>query len=52
MAASSSLALQLKEGEEYFPRRVYGVVLRKGKLISPQAKQFIEVMDPNLKDRL
>ena len=38
--------------KKYFPRRIYGVVLRKGKRVSPQAKQFIEVMDPNLKENL
>jgi LysR family transcriptional regulator, low CO2-responsive transcriptional regulator len=29
----------------YFPKRSYGLVLRKGKYLSPQAKRFIEVMD-------
>jgi len=31
---------------EYFPQRSYGIVLRKGKFLSPQAKRFIELMDP------
>ncbi|MFK5894664.1 MAG: LysR family transcriptional regulator [Pseudomonadota bacterium] len=31
----------------YFPKRSYGLVLRKGKFLSPQAKRFIEVMDAN-----
>jgi len=30
----------------YFPGRSYGIVLRKGKFLSPQAKRFIEMMDP------
>lgn len=30
----------------YFPDRSYGLVLRRGKFLSPQAKRFIEVMDP------
>ncbi len=30
----------------YFPKRSYGVVMRKGKFLSPQAKRFIEMMDP------
>ncbi|MCG6968987.1 MAG: LysR family transcriptional regulator [Gammaproteobacteria bacterium] len=30
----------------YFPTRSYGVVMRKGKFLSPQAKRFIEMMDP------
>ncbi|MCU7940424.1 MAG: LysR family transcriptional regulator [gamma proteobacterium symbiont of Bathyaustriella thionipta] len=32
--------------DEYFPKRSYGLVLRKGKFLSPQARRFIEVMDP------
>ncbi len=30
----------------YFPQRSYGIVLRKGKFLSPQAMRFIEMMDP------
>jgi len=33
---------------EYFPRRTYGVVMRKGRQLSPQARGFIETMDPKL----
>ncbi|MFQ5936935.1 MAG: LysR family transcriptional regulator [Acidiferrobacterales bacterium] len=29
-----------------FPQRSYGVVLRRGKFLSPQAKRFIDMMDP------
>ena len=32
--------------KEYFPQRSYGIVLRKGKFLSPQAKRFITMMDP------
>lgn len=32
----------------YFPQRTYGVVLRKGKFLSPQARRFIEMLDPSL----
>jgi DNA-binding transcriptional LysR family regulator len=32
--------------KKYFPQRTYGVVLRKGKFLSPQARRFIEMMDP------
>jgi DNA-binding transcriptional LysR family regulator len=32
--------------EHYFPGRSYGIVMRKGKFLSPQAKRFIEMMDP------
>ncbi len=30
----------------YFPKRSYGIVMRKGKFLSPQALRFIEMMDP------
>ncbi len=35
---------------DYFPRRSYGTVVRRGKFLSPQAKRFIEMMDPRLAD--
>ncbi|MFA7619085.1 MAG: LysR family transcriptional regulator [Thiohalomonadaceae bacterium] len=31
--------------DHYFPRRSYGVVLRQGRYLSPQAKRFIEIME-------
>jgi len=31
----------------HFPRRTYGVVMRRGKFLSPQAKRFIEFVDPS-----
>jgi DNA-binding transcriptional LysR family regulator len=34
---------------EFFPQRSYGIVLRKGKFLSPQAKRFISMMDPEFK---
>ncbi|MFK5986246.1 MAG: LysR family transcriptional regulator [Pseudomonadota bacterium] len=33
--------------DKYFPKRSYGLVLRKGKFLSPQAKRFIEIMQPD-----
>lgn len=33
--------------DDYFPKRSYGLVLRKGKFLSPQARRFIEIMDPD-----
>jgi DNA-binding transcriptional LysR family regulator len=33
---------------KYFPNRTYGIVLRKGKVLSPQAKRFIEIMDSSI----
>jgi DNA-binding transcriptional LysR family regulator len=31
--------------EQYFPKRTYGIVLRRGKFLSPQAKRFLDVLD-------
>ncbi len=30
---------------KYFPQRSYGLVLRKGRFLSPQARRFIEIME-------
>jgi DNA-binding transcriptional LysR family regulator len=32
---------------QYFPTRNYGIVIRRGKYLSPQAQRFIDMMDPN-----
>ncbi len=32
--------------DRYFPRRSYGIVVRRGKYLSPQARRFIDMMDP------
>jgi DNA-binding transcriptional LysR family regulator len=29
---------------QYFPQRGYGLVLRKGRFLSPQARRFIEIL--------
>ncbi len=34
--------------DAYFPDRSYGIVLRRGKFLSPQAKRFLEVVEPGL----
>ncbi len=33
---------------KYFPKRSYGVVMRRGKFISPQARRFLETMSEEL----
>ena len=33
---------------EYFPARSYGVVMRKGKYLSPQARAFVDLIQPDL----
>lgn len=30
--------------KQYFPQRSYGLVLRKGRFLSPQAKRFVEIL--------
>jgi DNA-binding transcriptional LysR family regulator len=37
--------------EQYFPRRSYGIVQRRGKFLSPQAKRFIQVLDGHFAGR-
>ena len=34
-----------KSLNRYFPRRSYGVVVRRGKFLTPQAKRFIDMLD-------
>lgn len=31
--------------DKYFPKRSYGVVLRRGKFLSPQARRFVEILN-------
>ena len=33
--------------DRHFPKRSYGVVLRRGKYLSPQAKRYIDMLDPS-----
>jgi DNA-binding transcriptional LysR family regulator len=37
--------------DHYFPKRTYGVVLRRGKFLSPQAKRFVHVLTAAFADR-
>lgn len=37
--------------ERFFPKRSYGIVLRRGKFLSPQAKRFLDVVDGAFADR-
>jgi hypothetical protein len=36
---------------EYFPPRSYGVVVRKGKFLSPQARAFSDLVKPGAFER-
>ncbi len=40
--------LAVRNMRRYFPQRSYGVVMRKGKYLSAQARAFIELVKPNL----
>jgi DNA-binding transcriptional LysR family regulator len=31
---------------QWFPSRSYGIVMRKGKFLSPQARAFVELIQP------
>ena len=33
--------------DKYFPPRNYGLIVRKGKFFTPQARRFIEMFDPD-----
>jgi DNA-binding transcriptional LysR family regulator len=37
---------------QYFPKRSYGVVVRRGKFLSPQARRFLELMDPQITGKI
>ena len=36
--------LEVIPAGEFFPQRTYGVVLRKGKILTPQAKRFVSLL--------
>ena len=38
--------LEVRNLSEYFPPRSYGVVVRKGKFLSPQARAFADLVKP------
>ncbi|HEX6550546.1 MAG TPA: LysR family transcriptional regulator [Gammaproteobacteria bacterium] len=40
-----SYRLRATSLKAYFPKRTYGVVYRRGKFLTPQARRFIELMD-------
>lgn len=37
---------------QYFPKRSYGIVMRRGKLISPQARRFLEIISVDLANEI
>lgn len=40
--------LEVRPIYDVFPKRTYGVMVRRGKFLSPQAKRFVELMKPGL----
>ena len=40
--------LAMRDMSEFFPRRSYGVVMRRGAYLSPQSERFIDLMSPEL----
>lgn len=43
--------LAIRDVSQYFPARSYGVVMRKGKFLSPQARAFVNLVKPGLFER-
>ena len=43
--------LEVRNLREYFPPRSYGVVVRKGKFLSPQARAFADLVKPGVFER-
>ena len=43
--------LAVRNLREYFPPRSYGVVIRKGKYLSPQARAFVDLVKPAMFSR-
>jgi DNA-binding transcriptional LysR family regulator len=40
--------LAVRNMKRYFPQRSYGVVMRKGKFLSPEARAFVDMIKPGL----
>jgi len=40
--------LAVRNMKQYFPQRSYGVVMRKGKFLTPEARAFIDLVKPGL----
>lgn len=43
--------LEVIPAAEFFPKRTYGVVLRKGKVLTPQAKRFVNLLLETKKEK-
>lgn len=48
ITAADRERLAVRNLRQYLPQRSYGVVMRKGKFLSPQARAFIDLIKPGL----
>jgi DNA-binding transcriptional LysR family regulator len=48
ITAADSERLAVRNMKQFFPPRSYGVVMRKGKFLSPEAQAFIDLIRPGL----
>lgn len=46
--AEDEVRLAVRNMRRFFPQRSYGVVVRKGKYLSPQARAFVDLIKPGL----
>lgn len=51
LSAADEGRLVARNLRDYFPPRRYGVVMRKGKYLSPQARAFVDLVQPGLFER-
>jgi len=51
LTEADSKRLVARSLADYFPPRSYGVVMRKGKYLSPQARAFVDLIRPGLFER-
>jgi DNA-binding transcriptional LysR family regulator len=51
LTEADSKRLVARSLADYFPPRSYGVVMRKGKYLSPQARAFVDLIKPGLFER-
>ncbi|MDE1895171.1 MAG: LysR family transcriptional regulator [Xanthomonadaceae bacterium] len=48
ITAADSERLAVRNMKQFFPPRSYGVVMRKGKFLSPEAQAFVDLIRPGL----
>lgn len=48
LSDADKATLAIRNMRQFFPQRSYGVVMRKGKFLSPEARAFIDLIRPGL----